>query len=47
MNNEIITRSELDKAKQTAAEEVEEDCRGKCTPEEQKPHESKSARKPH
>jgi peptidyl-prolyl cis-trans isomerase SurA len=35
VNNEIITRSELDKAKQTAAEEVEEDCKGKCTPEEQ------------
>jgi peptidyl-prolyl cis-trans isomerase SurA len=35
VNNEIITRSELDKAKQTAAEEVEEDCRGKCTPEQQ------------
>ena len=35
VNNEIITRSELDKAKETAAEEVEEDCKGKCTPEEQ------------
>jgi peptidyl-prolyl cis-trans isomerase SurA len=35
VNNEIITRSELDKAKETAAEEVEEDCRGKCTPEQQ------------
>src|SRR5579871_5976610 len=36
VNNEIITRSELDKAKQTAADEVEEDCRGKCTPDQQK-----------
>jgi peptidyl-prolyl cis-trans isomerase SurA len=37
VNNEIITRSELDKAKQTAADEVEEDCRnGKCTPDDQK-----------
>jgi peptidyl-prolyl cis-trans isomerase SurA len=35
VNNEIITRSELDHAKETAAEEVEEDCKGKCTPEEQ------------
>src|SRR5579863_70509 len=37
VNNEIITRSELDHAKETAAEEVEEDCRGgKCSPDEQK-----------
>ncbi len=37
VNNEIITRSELDKAKETAAEEVEEDCRnGKCSPDDQK-----------
>jgi peptidyl-prolyl cis-trans isomerase SurA len=35
VNNEIITRSELDKAKQTAVEEIQEDCKGKCTPEEQ------------
>ncbi len=37
VNNEIITRSDLEKKKQSAEEEVEEDCRGgKCTPEEQK-----------
>lgn len=36
VNNEIITRSELDHARQTAQEDVEEECRGKCTPEEQK-----------
>jgi peptidyl-prolyl cis-trans isomerase SurA len=36
VNNEIITRSELDHARETAQEEVEEDCRAKCTPEEQK-----------
>ena len=37
VNNEIITRSELDHAKETAAEEIEEDCRGgKCSPDEQK-----------
>jgi peptidyl-prolyl cis-trans isomerase SurA len=37
VNNEIITRSELDKAKASAQEEVEEDCRGgKCSPEDQK-----------
>jgi peptidyl-prolyl cis-trans isomerase SurA len=36
VNNEIITRSELDHARETAQEEVEEDCRGgKCTPEQQ------------
>src|SRR5579862_1635826 len=35
VNNEIITRSELDHAKETAAKEVAEDCRGKCTPEQQ------------
>ena len=37
VNNEIVTRSDLDKKKQSAQEEVEEDCRGgKCSPEEQK-----------
>src|SRR5579863_2060283 len=37
VNNEIITRSELDHAKETAKDEVEEDCRGgKCSPEDQK-----------
>jgi peptidyl-prolyl cis-trans isomerase SurA len=37
VNNEIVTRSDLDKKKETAQEEVEEDCRGgKCSPEEQK-----------
>jgi peptidyl-prolyl cis-trans isomerase SurA len=37
VNNEIITRSDLDKKKESAQEEVEEDCRGgKCSPEEQK-----------
>ncbi len=35
VNNEIITRSDLDKKKESAVEEVTEDCRGKCTPEEQ------------
>jgi peptidyl-prolyl cis-trans isomerase SurA len=36
VNNEIITRSELDHARQTAQDDVEEECRGKCTPEEVK-----------
>jgi peptidyl-prolyl cis-trans isomerase SurA len=37
VNNEIITRSDLDKKKESAQEEVEEDCRsGKCLPDEQK-----------
>jgi len=36
VNNEIITRSDLEKKKESAQEEVEEECRGKCTPEEQK-----------
>jgi peptidyl-prolyl cis-trans isomerase SurA len=35
VNNEIITRSELDHERETAKEEVEEECRGKCTPEQQ------------
>jgi peptidyl-prolyl cis-trans isomerase SurA len=37
VNNEIITRSDLEKKKESAQEEVEEDCRGgKCSPEVQK-----------
>jgi peptidyl-prolyl cis-trans isomerase SurA len=37
VNNEIVTRSDLDKKKESAQEEVEEDCRGgKCSPEDQK-----------
>lgn len=35
VNNEIITRSELDKAKQSAVEEAQQDCSGRCTPEQQ------------
>jgi peptidyl-prolyl cis-trans isomerase SurA len=34
VNNEIITRSELDKAKTAAADEAEQDCNGHCTPEQ-------------
>ncbi len=34
VNNEIITRSELDKAKASAAEEAQQSCAGKCTPEQ-------------
>src|SRR6266851_5301743 len=34
VNNEIITRSEYDKALATADEEVRQDCRAKCTPEQ-------------
>ena len=29
VNNEIVTRSDLDKKKETAQEEVEEDCSGR------------------
>jgi peptidyl-prolyl cis-trans isomerase SurA len=36
VNNEIITRSELDKARGSAQEDAEQECKGKCTPEEQK-----------
>jgi len=36
VNNEIITRSELDKARSTAQEDAEQECKGKCTPEELK-----------
>lgn len=36
VNNEIITKSELDKAKATATEEVQQDCQNnRCTPEQQ------------
>jgi peptidyl-prolyl cis-trans isomerase SurA len=34
VNNEIITSSELDKARVTAEQETREDCTGRCTPEQ-------------
>ena len=34
VNNEIITRSELDKARAAAVEEANQECQGKCTPEQ-------------
>jgi peptidyl-prolyl cis-trans isomerase SurA len=34
VNNEIITRSEYDRALATADEEIRQDCQGKCTPEQ-------------
>jgi peptidyl-prolyl cis-trans isomerase SurA len=34
VNNEIITRSEFEKARQTAAEEAKDECQGRCTPEQ-------------
>ena len=34
VNNEIITRSELDKARQQAAEDAQQDCTNRCTPEQ-------------
>jgi peptidyl-prolyl cis-trans isomerase SurA len=34
VNNEIITTSELAKARTAAAEEAQQDCSGKCTPEQ-------------
>jgi peptidyl-prolyl cis-trans isomerase SurA len=34
VNNEIITRSELDKAKSSAADGAREECSGRCTPEQ-------------
>jgi peptidyl-prolyl cis-trans isomerase SurA len=34
VNNEIITRSEMDKARVTAAEDARQDCTGRCTPEQ-------------
>jgi peptidyl-prolyl cis-trans isomerase SurA len=38
VNNEIITRSEMDKARVTAAEEARQDCMGRCTPEQLQVH---------
>src|SRR6202140_5901925 len=35
VNNEIITRSEYEKARAAAAEEAKQDCQGHCTPEQQ------------
>ena len=34
VNNEIITRSELEKSKEQAAEEAQQSCNGRCTPEQ-------------
>ena len=34
VNNEVITRSELDKARATAQEDATQECQGKCTPEQ-------------
>ncbi|MDP9338309.1 MAG: peptidylprolyl isomerase [Acidobacteriota bacterium] len=34
VNNEIITKSELDKARATAAEDAKQDCQNRCTPEQ-------------
>src|SRR6266404_2544556 len=34
VNNEIITRSELDKARAAAEEDAKQECQGKCTPEQ-------------
>ena len=34
VNNEIITSSELDKARASAEEDARQDCSGKCTPEQ-------------
>jgi len=34
VNNEIITRSELDKARVAAEEDARQECQGKCTPEQ-------------
>lgn len=34
VNNEIITRSELDKARASAVEETQQDCANRCTPEQ-------------
>jgi peptidyl-prolyl cis-trans isomerase SurA len=36
VNNEVITRSELDKARATAVEEATQNCQGKCTPDQLK-----------
>jgi len=34
VNNEIITRSELDKARAQAGEDAQQECSGRCTPEQ-------------
>src|SRR5690242_12791276 len=34
VNNEIITRSDLDKARASAEEDARQECQGKCTPEQ-------------
>src|SRR6266436_6884715 len=34
VNNEIITRFEYDKARQTAEEDAKSECQGRCTPEQ-------------
>jgi peptidyl-prolyl cis-trans isomerase SurA len=34
VNNEIITKSELDKAKSSAVDAAQEQCKGRCTPEQ-------------
>src|SRR5580700_10942802 len=34
VNNEIITRSEFEKARQTAADDAREECQTRCTPEQ-------------
>jgi peptidyl-prolyl cis-trans isomerase SurA len=34
VNNEVITRSELDKARAAAEEDATQECQGKCTPEQ-------------
>jgi len=34
VNNEIITRSEYDKARQSAEEDVRQECQNRCTPEQ-------------
>jgi peptidyl-prolyl cis-trans isomerase SurA len=36
VNNEIITKSDLDKARATAEDEAKQDCQGKCNPEQLK-----------
>src|SRR5260370_7057589 len=36
VNNEIITRSELDKARVSAEDDAKQECQGKCTPEQLK-----------
>ena len=36
VNNEIITRSEFERARQTAEEDAKQECQGRCTPEQLK-----------